>query len=119
VKTITMNGETLTVKEWSDRTGLGISCIYRRMEQSPFPEVVLNTPRRHGLKPKEYEANGESMTIRGWAEKTGLSPQCINSRLKIGWTMEKAISTPVRQDGDWDAETPEREVAGLKFSYSL
>lgn len=120
MRKLTLNGETLSVKEWSKRTGLGVACLYRRMEKSPFPEVVLKTPRRHGHAPKVYEYKGKSLTMKQLSDLSGLSPQCINGRLRLGWDLERALNTPVIERPDWSAPPIEQKRAvGLKFSYSL
>lgn len=43
---LTFEGKTLTLVEWSERTGLDRSCISARIEDGWPPEIALTTPSR-------------------------------------------------------------------------
>lgn len=79
-------GETLTARQWSERTGLPDHLIRRRARLGrPVFEAS------HGL-----TFRGETYLIRQWAELLGLTPGCISTRLWKGWTTERALTTPLR-----------------------
>lgn len=45
-KYITYNGETKTIKEWSDKTGLAYSCLLWRVDNGWDADRALTTPSR-------------------------------------------------------------------------
>jgi len=44
--TISFNGETLTIEEWSERTGISKTLIYSRLSKGWKVEDVLTKPNR-------------------------------------------------------------------------
>lgn len=51
VRRLTHDGQTLTVREWSNRTGIPVQAIYRRINIGWSVEQTLTTPARKRTKP--------------------------------------------------------------------
>ncbi len=59
--TLTFNGQTKTMKEWSKEIGLGYSCLYDRYMNGWTVEEILTTPKnppRRSRKQKKEEKDG-------------------------------------------------------------
>lgn len=99
---ITANGETLTITEWSRRTGLTYPKITRRLANGWPPEEALFTPaniikRPNNIDPyvRNITVDGVTLSIADWVKRTGISGNTIRGRLRRGWAPEKAVSTSV------------------------
>lgn len=81
---LTLNGETLTVPEWSDRLGIGVTTIYYRLHRGATPEQAL--------KPVGSLTHlGETLTLCEWSRRSGVKRTTIRERLKRGCTPEEAL----------------------------
>jgi AraC-like DNA-binding protein len=74
-KKVTMDGVTLTIREWSEKLGCNPETLRTRL-QTCLPEVAL--VRRFGL----VTYDGLSLTIREWAERLGCNYTSLWSRLQ-------------------------------------
>lgn len=95
-RTITFNGETLTVSQWAKRIGISRVSLYARLKLGWTVERALGEPinEKHGPVPKSIELNGESLTMNQWAKRLNLSPTTLHCRLNSRlWTLEKALTT--------------------------
>ncbi|WP_202659142.1 hypothetical protein [Fuscibacter oryzae] len=114
-KLITHNGETLTLKEWSDRTGIGQPTLTNRMNagwtvadaltirpgqakrragealRAKIEADVAERQRRRRGPNRVLTYNGETLPLGEWATRTGLQAQTIAKRIKNGWPVERAL----------------------------
>jgi hypothetical protein len=93
--TITHNGERITLKELSARTGVSIAALYSRVKAGKTGDQ-LTAPVGSLQKVVEITHNGETHTADEWSEITGIKAGTILGRLKDGWTTEEAL-TPGRR----------------------
>lgn len=92
-------GETHTIMEWSQITGIDQTIIRARRKLGWPIEKILSTPV---AKQKQHEAvnmtyNGATHSIKEWADITGIGAGTISSRYyELHWPVEKILTTPVR-----------------------
>jgi hypothetical protein len=87
---ITFRGETLTVHEWSRRTGLKAPALYWRLHAGWDAEKTLTTPAA-----PTYTHNGETLTLKQWSDRLGINVPTLQWRLHR-WPLERALSAPLR-----------------------
>ncbi|MFC3058811.1 hypothetical protein [Paenirhodobacter populi] len=112
-ETYTYNGETLTIRQWSEKTGIRCDTIRGRINRGwPIGEAVTMTKqeaaeresiRRHkttkirhkrsspGIAPTLYEHNGERLSLSDWSIRTGIKKVTLYARLMKGWPMEDVL----------------------------
>lgn len=76
--TLTHNGRTLSLYEWSRETGIGYRVLKRRLKNGWPAEKVLTVP------PSQYRKLtylGKSQTISEWAKELGIPRRTITTRL--------------------------------------
>jgi hypothetical protein len=88
-KTVSYKGETKTVAEWSDITGIEYSTIHRRLSNEWKLDDVFNRAVREVERVISF--NGDSLTIKQWSKKLGVSKSTLNSRLYKGWPLDKVF----------------------------
>jgi lambda repressor-like predicted transcriptional regulator len=102
----THDGLTLTIRQWSNRTGLPPFVIQSRLYQG-WPIACALEPL-HGKSPDRSEAralrppgdrrramltlNGETKSIAEWARSAGLSYKLLYQRLARGASLEQALA---------------------------
>jgi hypothetical protein len=86
-KTLTHAGETLTVKQWSERTGIGIATIGYRLRKGWTVEQALT-----GAPARTLTHAGKTLTVTEWAEATGIKDKTIYDRLSRGLSIEEALT---------------------------
>lgn len=93
---LTLNGETLTIAEWAERTGIDRGTIECRIYLLMWPvEKALSQGVR---KAKTITHNGETLTVEEWAARSGVAASTIHLRIsRLKWDEVKAITTPSRQ----------------------
>lgn len=109
------DGESLTIKEWSAKSGVPASTIRTRLRNgmsvgkalhvgnllsvrpnvpnvpAPEPMVSPRTKKGRGREPRMISSNGHSLTAKGWAKKLGMCYATVCRRLKL-YPIEKALS---------------------------
>ena len=81
---LTINGETHTIKEWSEISGISQKNIRNRYYQGKSgTELIAPLKFEKGM---EIEINGELHTLREWSEITGISVYTLRSRYNCGAT---------------------------------
>lgn len=97
--TITYNGKTQTVAQWSKELNISQSTIRNRIKQGLTDEEVLTITKGCGSKRgKAY--NEQNKTIRQWAEYSGIPYKTLRKRVwDLHWDLEKALTTPVKKRG--------------------
>ena len=93
-RNLTLNGETLCLNDWANKTGLTSRAIGRRLSLGWSIESAL-TAALH--KTATIEWRGESRTLSEWAKVTGINSTTLRSRLNGGWGIEAALTTPAIQ----------------------
>jgi predicted DNA-binding transcriptional regulator AlpA len=84
---LTVDGVTLTIPEWSFATGIHQKALYQRLAKGLTGKDVI-TP-----KPKVMiEVDGSMYTIKEMMAKTGLKYGTIYNRIKRGWPVKAAIN---------------------------
>lgn len=92
---LTLNGETLCLSAWSEKTGIPYQVLIHRFERGWTVERALTTTARKT--PKIFiECDGLRLTIRGWAKFLGINSTTLRQRYSLGWTHEAIIRTPIR-----------------------
>ena len=80
-KLLTHRGETLTLNEWSERTGLPYKVIYARLRLGWNAERIFATPPK---RLKMVTVGGETRTVAELARATGVRRTTLYARLKRG-----------------------------------
>lgn len=103
---ISYNGETKTVAQWAEDTGIPVSRIYQRIVKLGWPPEKALSPRtfEHNHQPAKGRTNtrlltysGETLPMHVWAKRHNMSSGLLHARLtKLGWPVDRAISEPVR-----------------------
>jgi hypothetical protein len=97
--TYTHDGKTLTVKEWSELTGLKTGTIRLRIHSGwsfdrVFAPKVAKPKQVKIAKPKRCVTGMTRAELVAAAERVGVKPGTIWSRMDRGWTLERALSEP-------------------------
>ena len=92
---LTVNGERLTVAEWSERTGISKYTIYTRQKAGFSDDACLVSPGDR----KHYATfGGETLPLIEWSNRLGVNVDTIRIRLKR-WPLEKALTTSKLHNG--------------------
>ena len=90
---ISAHGSSVTVAEWSERTGIAESAIRARVHRGIMGEDAVShedfSVRRVIVGP-----DGTALRLFEWARRTGISAATIHSRITDGWSEALAASTP-------------------------
>lgn len=97
---LTLNGETLTVTEWTVRLGICHNTILDRIEKDWPIERVLSSRRFNGTNARvgrrALTVGGETKSMSEWGRDTGLGLQTISNRInRRGWSAERAVTEPL------------------------
>ncbi|MDB5659563.1 MAG: hypothetical protein JWS10_2178 [Cypionkella sp.] len=102
VSAISFGGETLTIKEWSQRTGIPAFTIYSRLtlgwseaDAIAKSNEIKQIAARTKTGPKLITYQGETLTIPEWSERTGIGIKVIHNRLRSNWTPERTLTEPL------------------------
>lgn len=92
---LTFNGESKTLQEWSEITGIPRCTIEKRLDKYGFSvEDALAKDWRK----KTYEYNGERHTLMEWSRITGIKYSTLDKRIhQFGYTIEQALTVPLRK----------------------
>jgi DNA-binding CsgD family transcriptional regulator len=88
------SGENHTIAEWSERTGVSIKTIYRRLSIGVPPDEAVGLmplTTKWDLKKEMIEAGGTLQSIEEWASHAGVPEKTIRSRRKRGWSDAQAV----------------------------
>lgn len=102
VRRLEYGGKSLTVKEWSRRTGVPVPTMDRRIADGRPVEEVLGFKKvtiRYltGTPPRLYTYGGESCTAREWAKRLHLSCASFYERVRKGLPDELLFKPHVRK----------------------
>lgn len=91
-------GEELTMRQISERTGVGLNALYQRITVMGWDvERAVSAPVKERPAARIVEAFGERHPLAVWASIRGISLGALNSRINNGWAPEKALTEPVRK----------------------
>jgi len=95
---ITFNGDTLTLAEWSERTGIDAGTILARLDQYGWSvEQALTTPV-DAHKSRMITFGGKTHSLTEWAKISGMSISTLNTRINTrGWSIERALTEPLHK----------------------
>lgn len=105
-RTITANGETAILADWSRRAGMTGNAIAQRLERGEHPDRAVARSADQGSTP--FPANairnsrdgrvatlhvhaGEELTLAQWAERSGIKLATLRHRLGKGVPMARAL----------------------------
>ena len=103
---ITAAGREMTLRAWSDESGLEPNTITARMDRYGWtPEEAVGLEPRLPYKNKPYPlerratltVGGETKTIRDWAAEIGIREATLYQRVHSGWTPEQAVGRAPRK----------------------
>ena len=77
----TARGETHTLAEWAEITGISRTTLIARVKKQPPNEPFENALSKV-LTPKLYAINGDAHTLKEWAEITGIHWNTLHTRIK-------------------------------------
>lgn len=92
---ITYKGQTKTLAEWSDLTGINYKTLSERIDNGWTISKAMTEPINSTRHPSYLSFNGETKRICEWAQELGMSYNTFNNRLRRGWTAEEAITIPL------------------------
>lgn len=92
------NGEKYSPAELSEKTGINISTLTKRIRDGMSVAEAVEAPVRgrssngvETMRNKKFSFNGEEHTITQWAAITGVPISTIYTRLAYGWDMDKVL----------------------------
>ena len=91
---LTLNGETHTVAEWSEKTGINQYTLHDRIKHGLSDEECLRKPIRQSKRLIAF--HGETLPLADWASRLGLGVEALRTRLQR-WPLEKALTMPTLQ----------------------
>lgn len=91
---VTYNGKTLTVSQWSERTGINKETLKHRLNRGlPTEEVLTNPPRQQDV---FIEYKGETKNLAQWSSCFGINRVTLMHRMRRqGMSFEEAVTTPI------------------------
>ena len=106
--TITAFGETRSLSDWSETSGIPTSVIRKRISELGWnpeeavtsdvrPTVALNPPEKKFKITDIVEFDGQKVSLKDLAERHQLSRANILQRLNRGWDLETTLKTPVNK----------------------
>ncbi len=91
---LTHNGQTMSIAEWSDQTGIHRRTLLNRISRNGWTvERALTTPETGG---KQFTVDGITLSLTEWAKRHNMHVRTLRSRLQNGLPIEEALRTPVR-----------------------
>ena len=93
----TVNGVSLTLREWSERLGVKYSTLQSRLlkfgrDKKGLKLALTSESYRWVSASTLITHKGETRNLMQWAEIAGISRELLANRLKSGWSMDQALS---------------------------
>lgn len=92
---VTWNGETKTIAQWSEVTGMCEKTLSQRVLKGWPVERIFTEPIHSEFRPKYITFDNKTLSIAEWSRKLGFGPTIIGNRLARGWSVERALTTPL------------------------
>lgn len=82
------NGQSLTLKEWSEQLNLDYNNLHKRIFRSnmSFDKAISYEYL--------YEYNGVKKHLKDWALNFNFKPETLYSRISKGWSINECLETP-------------------------
>lgn len=82
------NGETLTLKQWSEKLNVDYNILHKRITRSKMSfDVAISYEYL-------YEYNGDKKYLKDWAIQFNFKAGTLYSRISKGWTINECLETP-------------------------
>jgi hypothetical protein len=89
---LTFNGQTRTLAEWVETSGLSLATLQGRLRMGWTDEQILATPVRTRSPNSMLTVNGTTKPLADWCRERGLSTRTVRHRLtKQGLSPEQAL----------------------------
>ena len=91
------NGQTKSIAEWADETGIAAGTLERRLNSSRMSvATALSTPVGTADKTHKlfFDFRGETKSLKVLSDEFGLNYGLVRRRLVRGWDIERALTTP-------------------------
>ena len=95
-RVITYNGQTKTLQEWAEITGINYNTLSNRFKAGWSADEALTKPIDTRFLAAPITYNGRTMSGTAWSHLLGLSDNAVRNRLMRGWSIEDAVTTPGR-----------------------
>lgn len=90
----THGGNTLTLREWAERTGIPKATLAQRLARGSSLADAIDKDK-HPKKNVTYTHNGETMTLGGWSRRSGIKYDTLLYRVtKLGMSVGEAMTMP-------------------------
>lgn len=108
---LTVNGQTLSMSEWSRRVGGTDTMVRDRLLRGWTPEAAVSAPaapkkRKRAASPVRQDDPAAPITHGGltlsraeWSRRLGGSRYLVRQRLKYGFSIEEAVTKPYKPSG--------------------
>lgn len=117
---LTFNGESLTIKEWSDKLGIPYTTIAKRIVSGANIEEVLSidklSNRETDYADRLIMYKRKTRTVREWVDILGLNYNTVKSRLSRGVTDPDAIFSSLKNKTGPKTGSKKPEGSGRGFS---
>lgn len=91
---IEIDGETKTIEEWSNISGVHKELIWIRLKNGWDVSAAIFKP---SLRKRQIEINGEVKNVSEWSRLSGVDRTIISRRIDEGWDAYNAVFTPTRK----------------------
>lgn len=98
---VTYNGETRSVAEWSEITGIPYTMLAQRIRSGWPVDRAFTEPRNDTHTPKLITFNGVTKRLYEWANELGIKYKVLDNRIERGWPVERALTEPVISTKPW------------------
>ena len=95
-RVITYNGQTKTLQEWAEITGINYNTLSNRFKAGWSADEALTKPIDTRFLATPITYNGRTMSGTAWSHLLGLSDNAVRNRLMRGWSIKDAVTTPGR-----------------------
>lgn len=92
-KVVTFRGESLTIAQWSKKTGVKYGDIQNRLNYGYSFEEAINPNFKRVYQCKSEE----NQKLRDLCKEKGIPYKLVYQRVRAGWDIEKALNTPSKR----------------------
>lgn len=92
---ITYRGETKTVAQWRDVSGIPITTLHGRLKRNNW---VAEDSTFVPYTPLSLTLGGRTQTLRQWGAETGLPDHVLRKRITEGWSLERTLTEPTNKN---------------------
>lgn len=92
---IEWKGESKTMAEWSEITGISYTTIRSRNRRGWSAEKIFTTKVEDGVRGKLIEYDGKTLSVPEWAVETGINISTIKARIRKGYALSEVFEPVV------------------------